>query len=373
MGNISVSVNGRSAATYDPPVSRLSAPSRALVATVLWSLLGTLSPTLVAPAAHAAGPVRLLLTGDSITNGRQGDYTWRYRLYKEFQRQGVAVDLVGSRTSPYVEPGYRSASYADPRFDQNHFAHFGWELSSMVRAIGPEVAKQQPDVVVLEAGINDLRNHTADPAIVDKTATALRQWIANVRSAKSDVRILLSPVLTVDTARAALLNPLVARFNARETAVAAELTTPDSPITVATTNQGWNPRGGMSYDGLHPTPTGETLIGQRLGEALRRVGILRTAPRIYAVVPWRQTQRARLGVVGKRTTLSWSRQAISGVRVQVRRPGARWVALPGLIRTGRLVVRTPRKGVYQFKLRLQRGRMLGPWGPVVQARVKARH
>jgi lysophospholipase L1-like esterase len=328
-----------------------------------------MSPT---PTAHADGRLRVLLTGDSITQGRHGDYTWRYRLYREFQRQGVPVDFVGSRSSVYVQPGYSSASYAAPHFDRDHFAIFGWQLSSMVHAIGREVAKQQPDVVVLEAGINDLRNHAGDPAIVTTTATALRQWIARVREAKPDVRILLSPVLKVDTARAAVLNPLVARFDAAEAAIAAELTTSDSPITVATTNQGWNPSARRSYDGLHPTPTGETFIAQRIAEALRRVHVLRAAPHIYSVVAWRQTQRARLGLVGRRATLSWSRQAISGVRVDVRRPRGRWVAMTGLQRTGRVVVRLSRKGVYQFKVRQVRARMVGPWGPVVQLRVKAR-
>ena len=45
--------------------------------------------------------------------------------------------------------------------------------------------------------------------------------------------------------------------------------TDDSPITVADTNRGWDPDGPMTLDGLHPTPTGDTLISQRIAEALR--------------------------------------------------------------------------------------------------------
>src|SRR5699024_10288110 len=47
-----------------------------------------------------AGPVRIMLGGDSITHQFSGDYTWRWRLWREFRRQGVPVDFVGVRSYP---------------------------------------------------------------------------------------------------------------------------------------------------------------------------------------------------------------------------------------------------------------------------------
>ena len=62
------------------------------------------------------GPVSLLC---SITQGFNGEYTRRYRLDKEFIRQGVDVDFVGSRRDPYVKAGFTTSTYADPGFDRD--------------------------------------------------------------------------------------------------------------------------------------------------------------------------------------------------------------------------------------------------------------
>lgn len=309
----------------------------------------------------------MLLTGDSITQGRHQDFTWRYRLDRELQRQGAQVDLVGSRSAPYVQAGYSSSSYADAAFDRNHFAIFGWQLRSMVGAIRAEVAAQQPDVVVLEAGVNDLRNHPDDPNVVADMEASLRQWIANVRAGKAETRILLSPVLSLDTPRAPGLNPKILSYNARMRAVASELSTIDSPITVASTNTGWKPVT-MTYDGLHPTPTGETFIAQRIAEALKGVGLLGATPRIYAVTPYSRMQRPRITVAGKKATLTWARQAVSSVRVEHRRARGKWLLSPWNS-SGRAVVKAKKAGSYQFRIVQRRGRMVGPWGPLVQRRL----
>ena len=254
-------------------MSRILGPLPARLSALLLALVGVGSLLLVAPPAHADGPLRVLITGDSITQGRNDEYTWRYRLAKEFQRQGVPVDFVGSYTNPWVDPGYSRSRYLDPHFDHDHFAKAGWQVRNMIGSIGAEVRKQQPDVIVMAAGTLDFRRHDDDPA----TETALRAWIAAVQSAKPDTRIILSPVLAVDNDDASKENPRIARYDAHLPGIAAELSTPTSPITVAATTLGWNPKR-MTYDGIHPTPSSETLIEQRIAEEMQRVGLLPQAP-----------------------------------------------------------------------------------------------
>ncbi|MFC7503453.1 hypothetical protein, partial [Nocardioides sp. GCM10030258] len=36
--------------------------------------------------------VRVLIVGDSVTQGSSGDWTWRYRLWRHLQDAGLAVD-----------------------------------------------------------------------------------------------------------------------------------------------------------------------------------------------------------------------------------------------------------------------------------------
>lgn len=39
--------------------------------------------------------LRVLVVGDSMTHGSEGDYTWRYRMHEWFTSQGIAYQFVG--------------------------------------------------------------------------------------------------------------------------------------------------------------------------------------------------------------------------------------------------------------------------------------
>lgn len=44
---------------------------------------------------QGSGALRVLVVGDSMTHGSEGDYTWRYRMHEWFTSQGVAYQFVG--------------------------------------------------------------------------------------------------------------------------------------------------------------------------------------------------------------------------------------------------------------------------------------
>lgn len=41
------------------------------------------------------GALRVLVVGDSMTHGSEGDYTWRFRMHEWFASQGIAYQFVG--------------------------------------------------------------------------------------------------------------------------------------------------------------------------------------------------------------------------------------------------------------------------------------
>lgn len=354
-------------------MSRVLSSSLAVLSALLCALLGSATLVVVAPAAHADGPLRVLLTGDSITHGRHGDYTWRYRLAKEFQRQGVPVNFVGSRTTPYVDPGYATASYADPNFDHDHFARAGATLQSMVGEIGPEVSTQQPDLVVLEAGLNDLLKGRTP----EQTALSLRAWIANVRSARPGVTIVLAKVMRVDVAGGASVNSASASYNNQMADVAAEMTTPVSPISIADTDRGWQPTSPTyCVDGIHLAPTGETLVAQRVAEALHALtlpghtgAVLPLTPSVLHYVSWTRTLKPVVRLNGTQATVSWSRQAITGARIRLQRVGRAAVTSVNPYTAGSHTFTLVKGATYDFRLQLVRNRLTGPWGPVTRVRV----
>ncbi|MFD1826766.1 hypothetical protein [Mumia zhuanghuii] len=78
--------------------------------------------------ASAAATDRVLITGDSITQGSSGDYTWRYRLWDKLQStEAGQVEFVGTRSDLYdnVNDGFGSQHYAVNFAGEKHAAKWG--------------------------------------------------------------------------------------------------------------------------------------------------------------------------------------------------------------------------------------------------------
>jgi lysophospholipase L1-like esterase len=240
-----------------------------------------------------AVPVRIMLAGDSITHGFDGDFTWRYRLFQEFGRQGVPVDFVGPRHDPYGGRGV----YLVRGWDSDHDALGGSFLRDSVASVGGDVAAYQPDVLVAEYGTNDLnKGHTAGELLA-----WWRAYLANARAAAPDLAIVVGEVASPKAKDRAAAN-------AGLHALAEELSTPTSPIVVADLESpAWVPSL-HSRDRVHPNPTGETVIGQKVAEALQGLGILPEMPQVVrSFVPWTPPIEPVVRRRGHRLVVSWSR------------------------------------------------------------------
>lgn len=275
------------------------------------------------------GPTRILLVGDSVTQGQRGDHTRGYFLWKALQTQPDPVDLVGDRTGTFTvradgtwDHDYNGPdAYADPAFDQDHSAVWGGRLSEdgwwRYQDIGPQVAAHQPHVVMAMWGINDLAREELGPT---ELVALYRSWVADARAAKPDVELVISRLPYTW-----LLDGEVVAFNDLVDDLAAELTTSESPIVVATMTAPytWDD----STDGVHPNTSGQQKIAQMMTAALveLRPGL---APRAQPVVPVVTPPTATPVVVpaaqpttpgtpgrvravreGRRTTVTWRRAA----------------------------------------------------------------
>lgn len=306
--------------------------------------------------------LRVLFTGDSVTHALDGDYSYRLRVFEEFRRQGVPVNFVGSRNRPFYPPGGQPASYLVP-FDTDHFALGATTLQSQVKAVGAEIAKQKPDVVVELLGLNDLR-HGKSPA---ETAALLEQWIAAVRGAKPNTKIVLMQIPSVPASMGSWHAKLPA-YNALLPGVVQRLTTTQSPIVVAETARGWDsPR--FSYDNVHLTATGETFFAQRISEALVTLGVLANKPLGWRTLPWNRNLKAVVTPRVGGAELRWNQRGISGVRIWVRRAGQKGRMLPRTY-TGykRTITGLKQGATYEFRLIAVRFRHESTLGPVARKR-----
>ncbi|WP_331743882.1 GDSL-type esterase/lipase family protein [Kitasatospora sp. NBC_01300] len=263
----------------------------------------------------------VLVVGDSISNGYEGNYTWRQRLWDWTRDEGVKATFVGPLTGTHVadEPhAPEPPPAATPPSDQEpdparfaglyaagtpaeflatgarHYAMWGRRLgqsTNTITSVMKQLKEHQelPDVVLVELGFNDIGWLGAGPGLVP----TMRQFIDNVRAVNPNARIVVGNVPQRTTLGSA--NPqLPQRTTDYNNALAAALptwSTATSPVALADIDAayGCNPAATTcesTYDGLHPNAMGEYRIARAFGSTLHRAfGIGDEEPRDQVAVP----------------------------------------------------------------------------------------
>jgi lysophospholipase L1-like esterase len=320
-----------------------------------------------------AAPVRVMVNGDSISQGFDGDLTWRYRLWQELRRQHVSVDMVGPFDQPHLTAGWHTTSYGQSGWDRDHDSVGGSELSSLAATIASQVRRERPDVIVLEAGLNDLR-HGASPATVLRS---LDRYVSQVRAVEPQVRIIVSPVLASLEKGMPGLASRISSYDALLGHEVATLSSTGSPVTLAATTSGWS-ASRMTWDGTHPDPAGECFLAQRYAQALLSAHAVPGLgwPQIRTVTTWDRQPPVHVTLRGGRALISWDTERSTGARVWIKRAGhaAQVIrtkrATPGLhVRSRRLVA----GATYVVRVSIQRRAMVTPFGPATLVQVPRRH
>lgn len=360
-------------------------------------------------AADTADPTRLLIVGDSVTHGDNGDYTWRYFAWQGLQAAGADVDLVGPRRGTRSDAGTWAGGYADPNFDQDHAARWGmsmWEVlnhtSDTAPRIGDLVAEQDPDVIVETLGVNDFVHFQLS---VTAMSGQVRTFVEEARAAKPDVDIVLGSLPQT------WIQGVVA-YNAALPGLAEELSTAASPVVATPVAE--FVEGVDTYDGAHPTTRGQIKYASAVSTALAELGVgepfVASAPAVPGphdpvsatspaetpetppsspstpaptFVPSVETQQPEsLEAPGLRARarrngwvrLSWTRMDAGGVRIWVRDVTARsrWTLLRkqvGQWPTSRRV-HLPRGHVVKFRAAHVDGGEMSPLSRVVKVRTR---
>ncbi|MGW3624255.1 GDSL-type esterase/lipase family protein [Streptomyces sp. NPDC000880] len=216
--------------------------------------------------------MRFMFVGDSMTIGRAGDYTWRYRMWQHLATSFDApYEIVGPRTELYdtVANAPVCTAYADPAFPadaRRHLAGWGEGWLHMAPIVRETVAAEQADILLVSLGLIDLGFYT------DSTQTALnaRHFIAEARAANPRVRMVLLPV--IPNIRARTDAPFAAecdRFNELLAKSVADLDEPSSPLLLASRPESYA-IDTDTYDGTHPGPSGEHKLAAAFAGAMHQ-------------------------------------------------------------------------------------------------------
>lgn len=342
--------------------------------------VAALIPLLSASPA-AASSTRLLVVGDSISQGAAGDFTWRYRTAESLRQAGADVDFVGPRKTLYNAVTAKQDGnilYVDPGFDQDHDALWGRTLTGHAPLV-PGVINAlpaKPNVVVVELGTNDWSLGAT------KALNSMRTLIAGVRQAAPGASLVIAkPYVPYSFKNKTYVNATyTADFDAGLDALATELDQPTSRIVTSDLRPGFD-SATQTWDGSHPTPSGEIKIATAITTSLQAIGI-GDGYHGPATATWPATgpqPTITPGAPGK-ITVSWSDPtpgALSYALDQRRRTAAgvsgSWVRIGTFIHTTRTWTSPVliNGDTYDYRLRPVRGVMEGATGTETSATIGA--
>ena len=339
---------------------RRSRVARALLLLLLLAGLG-------APAS-ASAVTKVMVVGDSISQGSAGDFTWRYRLWKNLQSTAPgAVDLVGDRTALFdnVTNVQGSTAYADPAFDTAHHALWGRALKDEKATIGAATTSAAPDVILVLLGTNDL-TYLSSPT---QAAADMRSFIAAARAARPGVDFVLGHVPTrydLFGATYQLVNESKA-FNTELDSIASTSATTQSRILTAAVDSGWDPKI-HTWDGTHPNTVGEARIAAAFANALAKWGIGTGYGAVPTSIAWPIAgKKPSVTPVDSGASLTWAgAPGATGAFIELRNVtlNGAWQRLPYAVSGGAFTAGLLVPGMdYQFRTVPSKGTMTGQPGP----------
>jgi lysophospholipase L1-like esterase len=138
----------------------------------------------VKPAdAKATGftAMRVMPLGDSITLGTGSPTRSSYRmaLAHRLLKGGMQIDYVGSRAT-------------GTGADVQHEGHGGWSITELSAQLDSWLARSRPDVVLLHAGTNDIKQGDGPY----ETARRLSAMIDQIRAARPEAYIFVAQIIT---------------------------------------------------------------------------------------------------------------------------------------------------------------------------------
>jgi lysophospholipase L1-like esterase len=258
---------GCSAATGSPDSHSVPARPKVASSTVpVAQQTATASPAAGQPRQSRGASPRIMIVGDSITQGSSGDYTWQYWLYEHLKSDGISPEMVGPAHWLYnnVARLEGSVDYANPNFGHSNDTTWGMTLSSQQTAIGPTVASYRPGYLLVLLGLDDLFWFgVSQPTMLAN----LDNFIASAQQAQPHIRIvfgLVPPNIHTKTNRKFAAK--VKAFNASIVSTAAHLSTAQAPIAVAKDTD--IDVSADLWDGTHPNTNGQIKIAAAFADAL---------------------------------------------------------------------------------------------------------
>jgi len=238
----------------------------------------SLAVSFLLPAHLAANTLSVMQMGDSITQGVRGECGYRRALSQALSKNpGCAVNFVGSRSGA----GDNSNTPIDVCKAQNnpHEATPGIRAEQLLNTIDSRINNEQPDVVMLHIGSNDIYK---DRTVAD-TLTDVNTLLDRVFANQPNATVVVSNVIPwseespdpifyapFDNPNRDMLGD-TSLLSAGLAALVNTRTAAGDSVNLANVRDNFD-NDLMTVDGVHPNPVGEAHIANKMMNALYELG-----------------------------------------------------------------------------------------------------
>ena len=213
--------------------------------------------------APPLAPVKIMLIGESITEG--ADSTGSYRRYLDgmLRRDGHLIDFVGNRRK-HSDDKTEPANY---EYDVDHEGHWGKSSAWMAENIQSLLASNVPDVAVIHLGTEDIvSSKVAAEPLADGIVKNIGKVIDTLRAKNGNVNIVLSALIPLAGKQDVvnLVNLKIARY------VQDNATLPH-PVVLADPSKGFDVSRDLAADGAHPNAAGAGKMARVFADAIHNM------------------------------------------------------------------------------------------------------
>ena len=208
-------------------------------------------------------PVRIMLIGGRITEGKNAAGACRRYLDGMLRRKGRLIDFVGSRKK-HNDNQTPPAGY---QYDPDHEGHWGKNSQWLAENIAGLLAGRTPDVAVINIGAEDIVSGSGDAeALTGRVVENIGKVINTLRSKNKTVKIVLANVIPA-RGKADEINVL----NRKISGCAKANSTDQSPVVLADLHTGFKVSSDLGADGVLPNPTGAEKMAKIFADAINTV------------------------------------------------------------------------------------------------------
>jgi len=193
-------------------------------------------------------PVKIMLIGDSITEGIDSSGAYRRYLDGMLRREGNLIDFVGSRKK-HNDNRTEPDSY---EYDVDHQGHWSRNSDWLAKNMPELLTDDVPDVAVIHIGTEDIVSGSGTAqSLTDEIVENIDKVITSLRSRNKTVKIVLAKIIPIrgKADKVNLLNLKISRYiKAHSTA--------ESPVVMADQHTGFIASADLADDGILPNATG---------------------------------------------------------------------------------------------------------------------